>query len=199
MGPTRIMNLAGHKFGLYTAIKMHHERSKYGAVRWECLCACGNTKIVRANHLREGIVSNCGCVSRDKTLAKKKHRLTAPRECNMCHKSKAPSEFGSWRGLKCSHCLHLRRAYGITSQYYEELLEKQDELCGICNRALLPSRNNRHIDHCHDKGFVRGILCPSCNHFVGMAENDQFILHSAIKYLQKTSIGYRRDRGESRA
>lgn len=54
--------------------------------------------------------------------------------------------------------------YGITSAQYDEMLEAQGGVCAIC-RTDTPGAKKKffHVDHCHDTGEVRGLLCMSCN------------------------------------
>lgn len=100
----------------------------------------------------------------------------------------------------CSSCYHvninLANRHGIT---YEEAVELNSvALCEICEVPLAAGNNSltnqRVIDHNHDTKKIRGALCKNCNTVLGMAYEDQFILHSAIKYLQNHSDSYRRPR-----
>jgi hypothetical protein len=70
---------------------------------------------------------------------------------------------------KKARCLHLQRYYGITLNQFEELLEKQDNCCAICgvNEDSAP-RKRLSVDHCHDTGKIRGLLCDRCNLALGM-------------------------------
>ena len=84
----------------------------------------------------------------------------------------------------------LKRKYGLTIIQYEELKIKQNNRCAICARP--PSRANfremvLHVDHDHETGKVRGLLCAKCNRLVGLAYNKSEILTKASDYLKKTS------------
>jgi len=72
--------------------------------------------------------------------------------------------------------------YGIEKEDYLQLLESQNHLCAICSESLDMGRQT-HIDHCHDTGRIRGILCGSCNKGIGMLRDSPTILRSAADYL----------------
>lgn len=75
--------------------------------------------------------------------------------------------------------LHVKRKYGLTPEEYDDMLVKQNGLCAICQK-----REPKYVDHCHDTGVVRGILCPGCNTAIGQFEDDIDIINRAIDYLQ---------------
>lgn len=82
------------------------------------------------------------------------------------------------------------RVMGITIEYYEKMVQDQNNECAICFRP--ETRKSRTgeiarlcIDHCHETGTVRGLLCHACNIVIGQAEDSIPTLISAINYLQK--------------
>ena len=57
----------------------------------------------------------------------------------------------------------------------------------MCNHTMVDGRKGRfarNVDHDHETGEVRGILCNCCNKVIGYAYEDTAILESAIKYLK---------------
>jgi hypothetical protein len=77
--------------------------------------------------------------------------------------------------------------YGITPEDYAELLEKQNYVCAICSRP--PGKRFRlSIDHDHDTGIVRGLLCNTCNLSLGrIGEDPQTLInwaYNAAFYLR---------------
>ena len=91
-----------------------------------------------------------------------------------------------------AHTPELRRArtlaqYGLTQEDYDRMLEKQDGHCAICPATESGHNVTDHfvVDHCHDTGKVRGLLCSSCNLMLGKAKDDVTILQNAIHYLNK--------------
>jgi hypothetical protein len=73
---------------------------------------------------------------------------------------------------------HLRHRYGIGADEVGALIESQGNRCPICGRAA-PS----HVDHDHETGRVRGILCFNCNGGLGQFGDDIDRLAAAIAYL----------------
>jgi hypothetical protein len=74
----------------------------------------------------------------------------------------------------------LRYLYGITQEDYNNLLSSQNSKCAICGneRSLV-------VDHDHNTGKIRGLLCAQCNFMIGLASDDNAILTRAVEYLTK--------------
>jgi hypothetical protein len=77
---------------------------------------------------------------------------------------------------------HMRNRYGISLEQYEILLEVQDHKCAICKDECLSGRNLA-VDHCHESGRVRGLLCVNCNIGLGNFRDSSKLLMQAIDYL----------------
>lgn len=54
----------------------------------------------------------------------------------------------------------LKQRYGITAEEFNEMYDDQEGCCAIC---FEPFVKRPHVDHCHDTGKVRGLLCFQCN------------------------------------
>lgn len=84
------------------------------------------------------------------------------------------------------HDKYLERTYGITLQQYDEMLSAQGGKCAICKEDCNRSTSERLcVDHCHETGLVRGLLCFKCNVGLGRFDDDTSILYRAIDYLKK--------------
>ena len=77
-----------------------------------------------------------------------------------------------------------KRQYGISLEQYEEMLQNQGHGCAICG-AKRPSERTKYfaVDHCHNTGRVRGLLCTKCNRGLGLFNDKTDVLQKAVKYL----------------
>lgn len=64
----------------------------------------------------------------------------------------------------------LKKKYKLTVEAYDRLFESQGRQCGICGIAEVKRAASWHVDHCHETGKVRGILCHVCNTKLGWYE-----------------------------
>lgn len=77
---------------------------------------------------------------------------------------------------------NLRRLYGISIHDFNVLLADQDGRCAIC--CTPNPQRSWHVDHCHDSGEIRGILCNLCNVGIGAFKENQDALEMARIYLR---------------
>lgn len=76
--------------------------------------------------------------------------------------------------------------YGISLLEYEEMLRAQNNRCATCDKHETEVHKKRlHVDHCHETGKVRGLLCRSCNVALGFVEESEDTLTEMILYLRK--------------
>ena len=82
----------------------------------------------------------------------------------------------------------LEKTFGITLEEYNRMHDAQDGKCAICGEPETAKRNGKTrwlaVDHCHDSGRVRGLLCGTCNPMIGYAKDNIEILEKAIAYLR---------------
>lgn len=139
--------------------------------------------------------------------------------CRRCLEHKERSEFSSLKksrdGLYCycrscsraintvsyatyahrsSRNAHLRGAYGVSLSDYELLLQRQNGVCAICGieetkRHSSGKLKSLAVDHDHETGEVRGLLCGNCNAALGMMLDDEERLLKAVEYLRAAKRG----------
>lgn len=80
----------------------------------------------------------------------------------------------------------LQNKYGISADEYDELLRKQGGVCAICSSEPLGGSTSTrclHVDHCHETGRIRGLLCSTCNTGLGLFKDSEELLWKAASYL----------------
>jgi hypothetical protein len=80
-----------------------------------------------------------------------------------------------------------RRLYGMSGEDVMKMLEDQNGKCPICQNAIMwgasHGASRMVIDHCHESGQVRGLLCDQCNKGLGLLKDSPDLLASALTYL----------------
>jgi phage FluMu protein Com len=85
--------------------------------------------------------------------------------------------------------------YNMSVEEFVWMLRVQGGVCAICGRAeTVTSKtgvlNSLSIDHCHNTGMIRGLLCRKCNHLLGCAEDSIEVLQNAQAYLKASREKY---------
>ncbi|TLQ46902.1 endonuclease VII domain-containing protein [Streptomyces marianii] len=117
------------------------------------------------------------------------------KECRTCGEVKPHSEWhrhataSDGLSTRCKACRaiqgrqgHLKRQYGITEAERNDMVSLQ---MGVCVISL--SAPAAHVDHCHETGRVRGVLCFNCNSAIGKLGDDPDTVRRAAAYLEGTS------------
>ncbi|MFI1506431.1 endonuclease VII domain-containing protein [Streptomyces sp. NPDC020597] len=74
---------------------------------------------------------------------------------------------------------YFKRKYGLTPKELDALITSQRGVCCICLAA--PAA---HVDHCHETGRVRGVLCFSCNAALGQFKDRPDVIRRAATYVE---------------
>ncbi len=79
--------------------------------------------------------------------------------------------------------------YGMTMAEYSDMLRAQGGTCAICG-SLEPghSRQRMHVDHDHQTGMIRGLLCNTCNRVLGLMCDNPVNLRAAADYLEASRV-----------
>ena len=78
---------------------------------------------------------------------------------------------------------YLRRKFGISLEQYAALLSAQGGVCALCGRPPIEGIS-LHIDHDHNTGRVRKLLCFRCNNALGDLDDDPGRLRDAAAYIE---------------
>lgn len=85
-----------------------------------------------------------------------------------------------------------RSRYGIDKGIFTSLLEQQNGVCAICGSGF---NDKCCIDHNHETGEVRGLLCDACNRGIGLLKDSVLILTNAANYLKQNGSYERSNQG----
>ncbi len=83
---------------------------------------------------------------------------------------------------------HLQTTYGLTLEDYDNMLNDQNGSCAICGTTDTGKWKHFCVDHNHNTGEIRSLLCKSCNFLVGTVEGKRELLNSAKHYVERYSF-----------
>lgn len=121
------------------------------------------------------------------------------KQCRTCGDVKPVDEFylnGKWRQGSCKVCHsaksqvkaqknHLRRKYNISLEEYQSKLEKQKYCCALCGKTQEEEKSALCVDHNHETGQIRDLLCRVCNRALGLFKDSPELLRDAAEYLER--------------
>ena len=79
----------------------------------------------------------------------------------------------------------LKKSFGIGLKEYEAMLRDQKGGCAICGGKDDFFRLS--VDHCHDRGYVRGLLCGQCNIGLGAFKDSPERMRLAAEYIERSN------------
>lgn len=121
--------------------------------------------------------------------------------CSWCGEALPPRERGK-TGKAARFCsrrcgsasyraYHLFAQYGLTNEQYAERLVAQGGVCAVCGGAetFAGGRGGTpgafHVDHDHETGEVRGLVCALCNRMLGQSRDNPATLRAGADYLER--------------
>jgi len=105
-------------------------------------------------------------------LAREYMKQAGPARCH-------PDKTARSKGL-CGACYRRSLRYAVTHDQIVEMILEQEGRCGICDEAT-----DLVVDHNHETGEVRGMLCSNCNLLLGLLEVNSHLLTFVGNYLQR--------------
>ncbi len=79
------------------------------------------------------------------------------------------------------------KRFGLTPEDYNKMFLEQDGRCAICSRHQTEFKMKLAVDHNHQNGKVRGLLCGDCNRALGLFRDNSEVLLIAANYLKENS------------
>lgn len=110
--------------------------------------------------------------------------------CRGCNRSGNTARMRGWRERNPGYnrAEYFVKQYNLTLDEWEAMFDSQDGACAICTRDF--DRDNTaaiHVDHNHETGEVRGLLCQKCNLAIGYLQDDSAASRRAAVYLEDRS------------
>ena len=182
------IDLIGRRFGRLVVTHFPEDNPKCCI----CQCDCGLNQQVPIGKLKQRGQAQCQCNQRARLQSLGPVPLCAC-GCGQ-HVTRDGSQDrtfrkGHWRKYEgkeaTRHAGRLRRKYGLTYQDYEPRLQEQDGGCKIC-KTIDPGKGRKHfcVDHNHDTGEVRALLCGPCNSALGRVQEDPQFWERAAIYIE---------------
>lgn len=142
---------------------------------------------------KDGIYSHCkDCVKKDRSNSDYKQKANVAKRENY-KRPEIKAAYRKWNdryrstehGRGKVNNYFLNKLYGITIEKYNEMFLSQNRCCAICSmdQSLLTKR--LCVDHNHETGEIRALLCSSCNTAIGLFKENESLLLKAIGYLNK--------------
>lgn len=147
--------------------------------------SCDQTKSVAEFYLVNRVV-------KDKETGKPMKVKRRHSKCKECHRGMAKEHYDNntqayldrnaiWRSdpknRERQRRTHRRNTYKLTHAEFKRMLEAQGKACAICTLKF-PKSSLAFVDHCHKSGYVRELLCNSCNVILGHSQDDVELLTS---------------------
>ena len=176
----------------------------------KCCIFCNEVKPVTAFHshnyttrtgkssrrLMSGCKECCSKYQRIRRVEKKDEIAEQSREYRernrprLIEKSKEYYAANKARMVASQRKHHLRTNYGLTPEQHDGMIAGQNGKCLICGEkpTQVGSKKGLHVDHCHDTGRVRGLLCHNCNCAMGLLKEDPIRIQAMLDYILKHSL-----------
>lgn len=105
-------------------------------------------------------------------------------QCKTCNSTQARQWYddNKSRANENRRRFHLMSAYGLTVERFNAMVSQQNGVCAICGGK---DDERLHVDHDHETGAIRGLLCNRCNRAIGLFGDDPVVMRRAIAYLMR--------------
>ncbi len=117
-----------------------------------------------------------------------KHRRMS--YCKPCSIVRTSAYLQTPKGKVKARINKLKLTFGITLRRYNGILETQHGCCAICGSSESGRKDTSHlsVDHDHETGKVRGLLCSNCNSALGHFKDDPEVIRKAADYLENHRV-----------
>ena len=192
----------GKVFNKWTVLE-HYGRGNRGHPYYLCQCACGRRRPVRADTLKSGVSKNCGCGQFERfahlydssqqycpkcqnwlplDAYSKYYRGKVGEQCRECRRKRVV-QAKSKLSFEEKKAIYLKNTYGISLEDFYRMVARQGSRCLGCQEIFVPK--DLCVDHDHNSGIVRGLLCNNCNTVLGRVKESDGILYRLSAYLTR--------------
>lgn len=114
-----------------------------------------------------------------------KNSKGSPTWCSPCRTEKSRRYMRDWRAKNPDHAAkkaksYKLRQYNLTPDEFAYMVLEQGGVCAICQKVP----EILYVDHDHNTGVIRGLLCQKCNSGIGFLGDTLEGLEKAVKYLK---------------
>ena len=169
------INKEGNRYGRLTVVLRLGRTEGNGTYRYLVQCDCGESKTVGTGALSRGQTQSCGCLQRRRGAESPNFKHGLADKSHPLNRKYQRETFDRFK-------------YGLEPDHKQALMDKQNGGCAICGYKFGQKKGDIKVDHCHNQGHVRGLLCDLCNRGIGMLKENTEILSNAIKYIQQSAL-----------
>lgn len=182
------IDLTGQRYGRLTLLRVHSRRNK--RIFWECICDCGNTKVINAHSIRRGLSRSCGCLHKETSRENGKKGTLAL----FSGQSSFNALLSSYRkgAIKRGHAFELSeeqfKSITLSDCFYCDTPPSMEYRCRGKNKGTPYIYNG--VDRVDNKeGYTINNSVPCCwNCNSSKGHVTVGIMEKALSFLHKTSI-----------
>jgi hypothetical protein len=142
------------------------------AVKLCIMCKSGTNGFYKDKTRKDGLNPRCTVCDRTQSKAWAERNREQSNNIKQAYKRRDKE-----RNRLANKRSRVKVAYGLTLDEYESLMKNPCQICGLRTERM-------HLDHCHQSGQVRGVLCRNCNVALGLMADNPERLRRAAEYLE---------------
>lgn len=127
-------------------------------------------------------------MARDIEKARKRARNRYNRNKEACRAQSAEWKRLNPEKVRIGRRERTLKRYGLDAESYDLLLEMQEHKCLLCGQSAADEKKALAVDHDHETGQIRGLLCQNCNKGIGNLKDDPSLLRRAADYVARNRL-----------